>query len=314
MTGPVLVLGSGGFIGRALVAQLAANFTQVIATTRDATAPAAGIATRQTGRLSAATDWPALLADARTIVHLASRAHAPAERGDGWIAAEAATGAALARGAAAEGIERIVLMSSIKAHGEDSGAGRFRASDKLAPADAYGRAKAAIEAAMMAESCPLVVLRPPLVYGPGVKANFRALIGAVALGLPLPLASVANRRSLVFLDNLVDLVTVALKHERAPGSAFLMRDDDEVSTPDLVRLIAHGLQRPARLWPFPPALLAAAARLSGRGEALLGSLAVDDTATRVALGWQPRVTLADGIAATCRWYRGDGAAKRAISL
>src|SRR5665213_1513608 len=158
VTGPVLVLGSGGFIGRALVAQLAANGTQVIATTRDATAPAAGIATRQTGRLSAATDWPALLADARTIVHLASRAHAPAERGDGWIAAEATTGAALARAAAAEGIERIVLMSSIKAHGEDSGAGRFRASDKLAPADAYGRAKAAIEAAMMAESCPLVVL------------------------------------------------------------------------------------------------------------------------------------------------------------
>jgi nucleoside-diphosphate-sugar epimerase len=288
-----------------LVARLAAGGGPVIAAARQAAPQAAGIVPRLTGTLSAATDWPALLGDARTIVHLASRAHAPAETGDAWIAAEAATAASLARAAAAAGIERIVLLSSIKAHGEDSGAGRFHASDPLAPADAYGRAKVAIEAAMSAERCPLVVLRPPLVYGPGVKANFRALLGAVARGLPLPLASVANRRSLVFLDNLVDLVAVALTHERAPGGAFLLRDDDEVSTPDLVRLMARSLDRPARLFPFPRALLGAAARISGRGAALLGSLTVDDSATRATLGWHPRVTLAEGIAATCRWYRGD---------
>jgi len=292
---PVLVLGAGGFIGSALVAHLAHVGIAAIAATQ-----------RDTGTLTASSDWLRLLEGCRAVVHLASRAHAPAD-GAAWIDAEAATAAALAAAARGAGIERIVLLSSLKVLGEDSGAGRFRAGDPPAPGDAYGRCKLAIEQAMITAGGRLVVLRPPLVYGPGVKGNFRALLRLVDCGVPLPLASIANRRSLIFLDNLVDLIAVALNHERAQG-VYLLRDDDEVSTPQLVRMIARGLGRPARLLPCPTALLRAGARLVGRTEAALrltGTLAVDDQATRDQLGWRPRVSLAEGIDATCRWYRAE---------
>lgn len=303
----VLVLGGGGFIGRALAARLAARGERVIATVREPTAFGAEIEPRATGALSAATDWPALIGEAGAVVHLASRAHAPPEPGERWVEAEAATAAALAAAARRAGVAQLVLMSSIKVHGEATGERPFRASDPPAPADPYGRAKLRIEQAMGAADVPLVVLRPPLVYGPGVKGNFRALLGLVARGLPLPLASIANRRSLVGLDNLLDLVELALTHPRAPGNVFLVRDGRDVSTAELVRLIARGLGRPARLLPCPPAALHAAARLLGRGaaaERLLESMILDDDATRATLGWRPRIALEDGIAATCRWFRG----------
>ncbi len=163
---------------------------------------------RVTGALSGASDWPALLAGCGAVVHLAGRAHRPTGVGEEWIAAEAAAAAALARAAPGAGIERIVLMSSVKVHGENSGAGRFRASDPPAPADAYGRAKLAIEAAMRngggsraRRAAPAAGLRA------GGEGNFRALLRLVDRGLPLPFAGLANRRSLIFLDNLVDLVS-----------------------------------------------------------------------------------------------------------
>ncbi|HXP32212.1 MAG TPA: NAD-dependent epimerase/dehydratase family protein [Stellaceae bacterium] len=312
---PVILVGGAGFIGRALAAQLAARGIPVVAVTRTPVSLGPGIVVRAAGDLSAATDWPSLLAGAGMAVHLASRAHAPiaASAEEDWIAAEAATAAALGHAAGRAGIERLVLMSSIKVLGETSGATRFRAIDIPAPRDAYGRAKLRIEDAMAEAASesgvPLVVLRPPLVYGPGVKANFLALLRLVDRGLPLPFASIDNRRSLIFLDNLIDLVALALSHPAAPGNRFLLRDDDEVSTPALVRHIAQALGRPARLFPCPPALLrgfAALARRAETAERLLGSLRVDDGATRAMLGWQPRVTLADGLAATCRWFRGGG--------
>ncbi|HXQ51204.1 MAG TPA: NAD-dependent epimerase/dehydratase family protein [Stellaceae bacterium] len=305
----VLVLGAGGFIGRALVAHLAARGESVIAATRAPQTFGVGIVNRATGTLDAASPWPALLADARAVVYLAGRAHAAPGPGEDWIEDEAATAHALAAAARREGVERIVLLSSIKAHGEVSGALPFRAGDPLAPADPYGRAKARVEAAMTATGAPLVVLRPPLVYGPGVKANFRVLMGLVMRRVPLPLASIANRRSFVHLDNLLDLVALVLTHERAPGRAFLLRDEREVSTPDLVRLIARGFGRGAILLPCPPGALIALAKLFGRSdvvERLIASLRVDDGATRETLGWRPRVALEDGIAATCRWYRDHG--------
>ena len=304
----MLVVGAAGFIGRALVARLAAEGTPVIGTVRDARPLGPGVETRVIGTLSAGSDWPALLAGCRAVVHLASRAHAPAAPGVDWIAADEATATVLAGAARREGIERLVLLSSLKVHGEDSGDRRFAADDPPAPADAYGRAKLRIETAMRHAAGPiLAVLRPPLVYGPGVKANFRALLHAVDRGVPLPLAGIANRRSLVFLDNLVDLVLAVLAHERAAGGTFLLRDDEDISTPSLIRMMAEQLGRPARLFRCPASVLRAAARLGGRADAaerLLGSLRVDDAATRATLGWRPRVLLAEGLAATCRWYRG----------
>jgi UDP-glucose 4-epimerase len=312
---PVIVVGGAGFIGRALGTRLAAQRIPVVAVTRTPVTLGPGIAVRAAGDLTAATDWPALLEGAGTAVHLASRAHAPIAAGaeESWIAAEAATAAALGRAAGRAGLKRLVLMSSIKVLGETSGPTPFRASDLPAPQDAYGRAKLRIEDAMAEAASesgvPLVVLRPPLVYGPGVKANFLSLLRLVDRGLPLPFASIDNRRSLIFLDNLIDLVALALSHPAAPGNRFLLRDDEEVSTPALVRLIAPALGRPARLFPCPPALLRGLAGLAGRADAaerLLGSLRVDDSAMRATLGWLPRVPLADGIAATCRWFRGGG--------
>src|SRR6266851_1725884 len=216
------------------------------------------------------------------------------------------------------GVERVVLVSSIKVLGEATDGVPFRAGRPAAPADAYGFVKWCLEEAMRgaaaaADGPALTVIRPPLVYGPGVKANFRALLRLVDRGLPLPFASIANRRSLVFLDNLVDLVEVALVHPAARDGTFLLRDEEEVSTPELIRRIARALGRPARLFACPPSLLRLAARAAGRGAAadrVLGSLSIDDAATREQLGWRPRVALDDGLAATCRWYRGEQAGAR----
>jgi UDP-N-acetyl-alpha-D-quinovosamine dehydrogenase len=307
--GPIVVTGAGGFIGGALVQRLAGSGAQVRAVLRRPAALPPGAEARLAGDLDAAAPWPALLAGARAVVHLASRAHAPAQ-GAGWIEAEAATAAALARAAAAAGIGRIVLLSSIKVLGEATPDRPFRADQRPAPVEAYGHAKARGEEAMRAEAgAILAVIRPPLVYGPGVKGNFRALLRLADRGVPLPLAGIDNRRSLVFLDNLLDLIELALAHPAAAGGSFLLRDDEEVSTPELLRRLASNLGRPARLFPCPRALLHVAGTLTGRRgavERLLSSLRIDDGATRERLGWRPRVALADGLAATCRWYVAEG--------
>jgi nucleoside-diphosphate-sugar epimerase len=302
---PVVILGAAGFVGRALSARLAAAGIAVRAVTRSATEPQAGISTYVAGKLGADTEWAPILENARAVVHLASRAHAP-PGDESWIAEETRTAAALARAARIAGVERILFMSSIKAMGAISGDVLFRTDAIAKPAEAYGRAKLSIEKAL--EFGPsLVVLRPPLIYGPGVKGNFRALLGLVARGIPLPLASIANRRSFIFIENLLDLVELALTHAAAPGAIWLMRDDEDISTPELFRRLARHEGRQVRLFPFPPGLLRQALCLAGRGRdatALIDSLAVDDTATRALLGWQPRASLDDGLAATCRWFEG----------
>lgn len=301
---PVVVLGAAGFIGGALVGRLAARGVAVRAVSRRAAAFAAPVETEIAGTLSAQSDWPRLLRGARALVHFASRAHAPA--GDvEWLAGEQETAAAVARAAAAAGIERIVLLSSLKVLGEATDAAPFTAASPPDPQDAYGRAKLAIETAMRPQAPGLVVIRPPLVYGPDVKGNFRALLRLVARGLPLPLAAIRNRRSFVFRDNLLDLIELALAHPAAAGGTFLLRDDEDIGTPRLVREIARRLGRPARLFPAPVWLLRGAAAAIGRGAAadrLTGSLTVDDRATRTRLGWRPARSLAEGLDITCRWF------------
>ncbi len=262
---PIVVVGAGGFIGGALVARLAQGGAPVSAVVRRAVAVPRGVTLQAIGGITAASDWSALLRGARAVVHLASRAHAPPGADQEWIAGEAAAAAQFVRAAGRAGVERVVLVSSIKVLGEATDGVPFRAG------------------------------RP------------------AARGLPLPFASIANRRSLVFLDNLVDLVEVALVHPAARDGTFLLRDEEEVSTPELIRRIARALGRPARLFACPPSLLRLAARAAGRGAAadrVLGSLSIDDAATREQLGWRPRVALDDGLAATCRWYRGEQAGAR----
>jgi nucleoside-diphosphate-sugar epimerase len=214
----------------------------------------------------------------------------------------------LARAAAAAGVRRLVLVSSIKAMGETTAPGRpFRAADAPRPEDEYGRAKlageqAAAEAAR-GTGIELVIIRPPLVYGPGARANFRALVRLAGSGLPLPFAAIDNRRSLICRDNLVDLLCLAATHPAAAGKILLARDGDDLSTPALVRALAAGLGRRARLFPIPDAALALLRRLPGIGPPLSRltlSLQVDDRATRDRLGWSPPVAAGAALAATAR--------------
>jgi UDP-N-acetyl-alpha-D-quinovosamine dehydrogenase len=306
----ILVTGAAGFLGRALCRGLVQRGHAVIGATRGAAAPLDGVALRAAGTIGTGTDWSSLLADIEIVVHLAARAHAPASPGE--RAEEAAAGAALVRAAAAHGIRRVVQMSSLRAMGQATPPGRsFRAEDDPRPTDPYGRAKLATEEAMRQAAAErgldLVILRPPLVHGPGVKANFRALLRLVASGLPLPFAAVANRRSLIFIDNLVDLTVRAAVARDAAGQVLLLRDADP-STPALVRALAEGLGRRPRLFAVPDTALALLRAVPGAGRVLARltlSLAADDSATRAALRWRPPVAGEAGLAVTARAFRDE---------
>ncbi|HUC71998.1 MAG TPA: NAD-dependent epimerase/dehydratase family protein [Stellaceae bacterium] len=300
--------GAAGFIGRALCRELGRRGYAVLGATRGATEPIAGVALRPVGDIGPQTDWGVHLEDIDIVVHLATSAHRPVSFAAGER--EAAAASALARAAALAGVRRLVHLSSIRAMGDATRPGMpFRASDPSLPRDVYGRAKLAIERALASAArdsgLDVVILRPPLVYGPGVKGNFRALIGLVASGAPLPFSAIDNRRSLIFLDNLVDLLAVACTHPAAGDLVLLARDEADLSTPELIRALANGLGRRARLFPVPSALLAAFGSVPAFGPALsrlISSLQVDDAETRRTFGWSPAVTPEAGLAATVRAF------------
>ncbi|MGH6977192.1 MAG: NAD-dependent epimerase/dehydratase family protein, partial [Stellaceae bacterium] len=315
---PVAILGAAGFIGRALVDHLVAKGFAVRAVTRTAAAFSPPVEARVAGTLDHRSDWRGHFDGARAVIHLASRAHAPP--GDAaWLAAERNTAAAITAAATVAGVERTILMSSIKVLGETTTNGPLSATSQPDPRDAYGRAKLAIETAMRQHGAPgLTIIRPPLVYGPEVKGNFRALLRWIDRRAPLPLAAIRNRRAFVFRDNLLALTATVLIHPAAAGQIFLVRDDDEIGTPQLVREIARRIGVPTRLFPMPPWLLRVAATAFGRGDAaerLIGSLRIDDSATRARLGWQPPFSVSDGLDATCRWFvDAEGARARCSRL
>jgi nucleoside-diphosphate-sugar epimerase len=243
-------------------------------------------------------------------VHLAGAAHLP--RGADPLVFESTNVLAterLAAAAARAGVRRFVFVSSAKVNGERSAERPLREDDPPAPEDAYARSKLEAERRLLAiaKSSALepVILRPPLVYGPGVKANFLALLRAVDAGWPLPLARVANRRSLVYLGNLTSAIEACLEHPAAAGETFFVADAAAVSTPELALAIARALGRPSRLFAFPPAALALLASLAGqraRLARLAGSLELDTSKIGSRLGWRPPHGFAEGIAETCRWF------------
>jgi nucleoside-diphosphate-sugar epimerase len=313
----ILVTGAGGFIGRALCPGLAARGHRVVAGLRGGRALGAppgdhpvaeGVEPRLLGEVAPGRDWSGALRDVDIVIHLAQRAHRRAA--DAVLAGEPQGAAALARGAAQAGVRRLVYMSSVKAMGDATPPGQLlRADDCPRPGDAYGRAKLATERALMqvaaATGLELVILRPPLVYGPGVGGNFRALVHLSGSVLPLPFAGIDNRRSLIFLDNLVDLAAAAALHPAAAGLALLAADGAGLSTPALIRILARGQGRVARLFALPDAVFAALRRLPGLGPAvsrLTLSLAVDDGTTRALLGWTPPVAAEAGLTLTARAF------------
>ncbi len=305
----VLVTGAGGFIGRALCIGLVERGHAVLGLTRRPAEPIRGVELRPIGGIGPTTDWSGRLDRIEIIVHLANRAHRSAREAADHNEAQAAQ--ILAHSAAKAGVRRLIHMSSVRAMSESTLPGApLRESDPPRPSDPYGRGKLAIERALQAAAretgIEIVILRPPLVYGPGAKANFRALMRLVASGLPLPLAGIDNRRSLIFIDNLVDLVGRACMHPGASGRALLVRDAADLSTPELIRILAAGLGRPARLFAVPQPALAVLRRLPMLGPLftrLTLSLQVDDAETRAALDWQPPVAAEIGLGATAAAFR-----------
>ena len=203
-----------------------------------------------------------------------------------------------------------MFLSTVGVNGDATTSTPFTESDPAAPQSLYARSKWKAEQGLrtLAERTDLeiVILRPPLVYGPGVKGNFLALLRLCASGLPLPFGRVQNRRSFLFVGNLVDAVCATLDNPQAAGSTYLVGDGQDLSTPELCRLLRRGLGQPTRLWPIPVNLLHALGRLLGRRRAidqLVGSLTIDDSRIRRELGWVPPVDVSAALQATARWYR-----------
>jgi nucleoside-diphosphate-sugar epimerase len=216
--------------------------------------------------------------------------------------------AQLARAARIACVRRVVYVSSIGVHGASSGHVVFNETSPLRPHNAYARSKARGEAALRAEAgqaLEFVIVRPPLIYGVGVPANFRHLMRLVASGVPLPFASLHNLRSLAAVGNVVDFLLLCGSAARASGEVFVVADGEDLSTPDLIRTLAHGLGKSAHLVPFPIVMLETAARVAHRQlefEQLCGNLRIDAAKARAQLGWMPKLHAREELTATARWY------------
>lgn len=313
----VLLTGATGFVGRGVLARLCAEpgLRTRVAVRRMPEELPAGVDCVRIERLSIDQDWGDALKDIDVVIHAAARVHVMEERAADPLAEFRAANVEatrhLARQAVAAGVKRFVYLSSIKVNGEETEPGHpYRADSPAQPRDPYGQSKLEAERALFdiagETGLEVVVVRPPLVYGPGVKANFASLMGALQRRLPLPFAAIDNRRSLVARDNLADLLLLCSRHPAAAGRVFLVSDDRDLSTAQLCRELSVALAVRPRLLPIPPFMLRLLGLLTGRGrqiQRLLGSLQVDISATRQILGWVPPVSTEQALRETARWYR-----------
>jgi nucleoside-diphosphate-sugar epimerase len=300
----ICVSGAHGFVGTALCTDLEAHGHEVVRAVRRAQLGCEV----SVGDINGNTDWISTLADCGAVVHLAARVHVMHDTAQDPLTLYRATNTDatlnLARQAAQAGVKRFVFVSTIKVNGE----GRdepYRESDAPAPEDAYAISKWEAEQGLwqIAQETGLevVILRPPLVYGPGVKANFRRLLDTVGRGWPLPLGAIRNRRSLLYLGNFVDAIRACVEHPAAAGQTFLLDDGQPVSTPELIRAVARAMRRPARLLAVPVGVLEFLGAMFGRRSAvarLTSSLHVDSSLIRTRLGWTPPYSMEAGLAAT----------------
>ncbi|MCZ8132998.1 MAG: NAD-dependent epimerase/dehydratase family protein [Steroidobacteraceae bacterium] len=308
MSGPVLVTGASGFVGRALVERMCRERV-VVATSRDRAQVAADAKWVPSPDFELGTlGLP--LGEVGAVVHLAAIAHVPAGASDRArrrvMRVNAEAPVEFARRAAAAGVRRFVFLSSVKALGERSSA-PLRPDAPAAPEDLYGEAKLAAERGLTAVArdtgLEVVIVRAPLVYGPGVKANFAQLVRWVACGRPLPLGAARNRRSLVSVWNLVDALALCCDSPAAAGGAWHVTDGRSLSTRELVEAIGRAAGVRPRLWDVPPSLVRAALALCGRGamaRRLFDSLELDDSATLAQLSWRPPTSVDDALARTVR--------------
>jgi len=309
-----LVTGANGFVGRALCATLLVQGHEVRGAVRENNAVVTSNVMRiAVGEINKQTDWSAVSAGVEIVIHLAARVHVMADTAANSLEEFRRVNVQgtlnLAQQAAAAGVRRFVFVSSIKVNGEATQLGRpFTADDAPAPLDAYGVSKMEAEQGLreiaLQTGMEVAIIRPPLVYGPGVKANFAAMMRWLRRGVPLPLGAIHNQRSLVSLDNLVDLLVTCIKHPAAANQTFLVSDDEDVSTTELLRRMGQALDRPARLIPVPVSWLKLAAAIVGKqdvAQRLCGSLQVDISKTRRLLGWTPPVSLDEDLKKAAEW-------------
>ena len=306
----ILVTGANGLVGRALCSVLDQTKDHVVRAVRRSTTPWEV----PVGDLNEDTDWSeALGPDTNVVVHLAGQAPltegAIRVSGDPYTQVNTLGTANLARQCAVHGVKRFVFVSTVKVLGEGKSE-PYRDTDLAVPADAYAISKWEAEQTLWQVAAEtgmeVVVFRPPLVYGPGVKGNFLRLMQAIDKWRPLPLGAIHNQRSLIYLGNLIDAIRLCITHPNAAGKSFLVSDGDDVSTPELVRRIAAALGRRPFLLPVPASWMRWAGRVLGKQAAvdrLLGSLCVDVSPLREELDWKPPYTMQVGLEATAQWYR-----------
>jgi nucleoside-diphosphate-sugar epimerase len=303
----VLVTGATGFVGGALCARLLDHKFEVNAALRSVAHVLTGVTCTQVGAIDDQTDWHQALVNVQAVVHLAARVHVMNEQAVNPMVEFRRVNVLgtlnLARQAVCAGVRRFVFVSSVKVNGEFTEPGQaFLESDPPNPQDAYGLSKLEAEQGLrqlaLETGLEVVIIRPPLIYGPGVKANFDALLRAVQRGWPLPLGAVRNRRSLVALDNLTDFIMTTCIHPLAANQTFFVSDGQDLSTAELIRAIGVAVRVPARLLYVPLWMLELAGRLTGKTQAvqrLCSSLQVDSSKARKLLNWKPVVTVEEGL-------------------
>lgn len=310
----VLITGGTGFVGARLVGRLRSDGGHhPVASVRSA-ATGMVVGTFVSGEIGPATSWQNGLTGVDVVVHCAARVHVMDDNAADPLEAFRHVNVEgtlnLARQAAAAGVRRFIFISSVKVNGEATQPGKpFTANDVPAPVDPYGISKREAEQGLLElgqdSSMEIVIIRPVLVYGPGVKANFLSMIQWLYKGIPLPLGATSNRRSLVALDNLVDLIVTCIDHPGAAGQIFLVSDGEDLSTTQLLQRMAQALGKQARLLPVPSWILVVSATVLGKraiAQRLCGSLQVDISKTCSVLGWTPPLSVDDALRVTAQYF------------